>query len=300
MKKEKGILLIALGHPIYGKMAAALAASIKAASQEIPIVLYCSEQSTSRLMEGEKKLFDQMHTMPEEYYITNGIERFLKAKTFVYDLSPFDETIFLDVDMIWNPKKKPEDLFEELNNLDFTMCNEGYVDFALGINKLKHNYTFWFDLAEFRRKYSRNKRIMSNKLYQLRSEFIYFKKNKAMEKYFEMVKNVYDNPQIEVTYVGNGLADEYAYNVASCINGIYPHTDYYSPMYWHYKYTSKKPSRAEIMKDFYLISMGGNKSDKFSEDFYNDIAAAAYQQLGLYNAHKHVNKQKFLTERNKF
>ena len=128
MKKEKGILLIALGHPIYGKMAAALAASIKATSQEIPIVLYCSEQSTSRLMEGEKKLFDQMLIMPEEYYITNGVERFLKAKTFVYDLSPFDETIFLDVDMIWSPKKKPEDLFEELNNLDFTMCNEGYVD----------------------------------------------------------------------------------------------------------------------------------------------------------------------------
>ena len=77
-------------------------------------------------MEGEKKLFDQMHTMPEEYYITNGIEKYLKAKTHIYDLSPFDETIFLDVDMIWNPKKKPEDLFEELKNLNFTMCNEGY------------------------------------------------------------------------------------------------------------------------------------------------------------------------------
>ena len=115
-----------------------------------------------------------------------------------------------------------------------------------------------------------------------------------------MVKNVYDNPQIEVTYVGNGLADEYAYNVASCLTATYPHKDYYSPMYWYYKYTSKKPSRGEIMKDFYLISMGGNKSDKFSEEFYNDIAAAAYQKLGLYNAHKHVNKQKFLTERNKF
>ena len=86
MKKEKGILLIALGHPIYGKMAAALAASIKATSAETTIVLFCSEQSTTRLMEGEKKLFDQMHTMPEEYYITNGVERFLKAKTFVYDL----------------------------------------------------------------------------------------------------------------------------------------------------------------------------------------------------------------------
>ena len=141
---------------------------------------------------------------------------------------------------------------------------------------------------------------MSNKLYQLRSEFIYFKKNKSMEKYFEMVKNIYDNPQIEVTHVGNGLADEYAYNVASCLTATYPHKDYYSPMYWHYKYTSKKPSRAEIMKDFYLLSMGGNKSDKFSEDFYNDVAAAAYQKLGLYNAHKHINKQKFLTERNKF
>lgn len=300
MKKEKGILLIALGHPIYGKMAAALAASIKVTKTEIPIVLYCNEQSKSRLMEGEKKLFDQMHIMPEEYYKTNGIERFLKAKTFVYDLSPFDETIFLDVDMIWNPKKKPEDLFEELNNLDFTMCNEGYVDFASGINKLKPNYTFWFDLAEFRTKYSRNRRIINNKLYQLRSEFVYFKKNKRMEKYFTTVKDLYDNPQIEVTYVGNGLADEYAYNVASCLMAIYPHVDYYSPMYWYYKYTSKKPSRGEILKDFYLISMGGNKSDKFSEDFYNDIAASSYQQLGLYNAHKHINKQKVLTERNKF
>ena len=72
-----------------------------------------------------------------------------------------------------------------------------------------------------------------------------------------MVKNIYDNPQIEVTYVGNGLADEYAYNVASCLTATYPHKDYYSPMYWYYKYTSKKPSRGEIMKDFYLISMGG-------------------------------------------
>ena len=54
------------------------------------------------------------------------------------------------------------------------------------------------------------------------------------------------------------------------------------------------------MKDFYLLSMGGNKSDKFSEEFYNDIAASSYQKLGLYNAHKHINKQKVLTERNKF
>ena len=129
MKKEKGILLIALGHPIYGKMAAALAASIKVAQTETPVVLYCNDKSVSRLMDGEKKLFDKMITMPEDYYIVNGVEKYLKAKTHIYDLSPFDETIFLDVDMIWNPKKKPEDLFEELKNLNFTMCNEGYVDF---------------------------------------------------------------------------------------------------------------------------------------------------------------------------
>ena len=58
MKKEKGILLIALGHPIYGKMAAALAASIKVAQTETPVVLYCNDKSVSRLMDGEKKLFD--------------------------------------------------------------------------------------------------------------------------------------------------------------------------------------------------------------------------------------------------
>ena len=54
MKKEKGILLIALGHPIYGKMAAALAASIKVAQTETPVVLYCNDKSVSRLMDARR------------------------------------------------------------------------------------------------------------------------------------------------------------------------------------------------------------------------------------------------------
>ena len=167
---KKGIVLIAGGHPRYGLMASVLAMGIKLYSK-IEIALFIDDIAGSHFTEFEKGLFT-IHELPEFMYNHNGIESFYRVKGFLPELSPFDETVFLDVDMVWSPGRKADDLFDV--DANFTMINEGYIDFATLENTISKNYHFWAQPQLVKEAYNLN----DSKLYQFRSEYIYFKKCK--------------------------------------------------------------------------------------------------------------------------
>lgn len=249
-KPNRGIVLIALGSPQYGRMAANLAASIRFADNGIAIHLVYSGSSITHLSPDHKKLFTSMAECPREYYLKGGKEVYLKAKTCIYELSPFEETIMMDVDLIFcDSRKKASSLFEQLKNIEWTMQNRGYADLSKDI--LPSHFCQWCDINDVKKVYE-----TTGRFYHLASEFIYFKRSDDNEKYFKLVRDIFDNPLIPGKLFNGDLPDEFAFDIASAILGKYPHQDNWVPIYW-FAVDNKKLETNDIIKQYYGISIGG-------------------------------------------
>src|SRR6185437_6812062 len=99
---EKGMLLLALGHPCYGKMAAALSASIRCMNATIPIALIANIDALTHLSTEEKTLFTQIIYPESKYYTTDNLEFSpLKPRVYLNELTPFSKTLSIDVDNLW-------------------------------------------------------------------------------------------------------------------------------------------------------------------------------------------------------
>ena len=135
---NRGVIILALGHAYWGRWAYNLAMSLKYTCPEIKItLLYCGNGITHI---ADRTLFDKVIEVPSKYYTTHGRVQYLKAKTALYKLSPYSETIYLDADMIWLPKKSIMKLFNELN-VDFTMANRSWM--ALESENLTDTFGVW-------------------------------------------------------------------------------------------------------------------------------------------------------------
>ena len=117
---DKGIILIATGHAGYGRMAYNMAVTIKAV-EEIPIAVVCDDTALSHLTDDQKKIFDFLIPLPITYRTGFG------AKLHLDELTPFEKTMYVDVDMLWLGRK-PSELFTDLNGISFTAITEGNSD----------------------------------------------------------------------------------------------------------------------------------------------------------------------------
>ncbi len=281
---KKGILLIAIGHSNYMKMAINLAASIKATDYNCPICIVHDDETIKVLKENQKFLFDKYVSCPSKAYMTNGQTEYIKAKTWMYDLSPFNETLFLDVDMIWLLRHSPLMAIQKLSGHNWTMANTGIA-----------NESYWCDIEEVKKVYK-----TKNPLWNYHSEFVYFKKCKETRKYFTEVKRRYLNPKLSELRIFGGarLADELAFELASIVTGQYPHKENFNPVMWYVRDDKEKHLRTYELKDKYLAySVGGSYNPPFAKNNYNILAASAFARLGLHHPYKLKDKRSFLTER---
>ena len=80
----KGILLIAAGHPYYGKMAVNLALGLKNTQPDVNITLAYESTAISHLNANERALFNLIE-IPKEYYHRSGIlKEYIKINAFTY------------------------------------------------------------------------------------------------------------------------------------------------------------------------------------------------------------------------
>lgn len=302
MKKKqiggRGIVLIALGHVQYGRMAANLAASIRYSDKDVKIHLVHAGNSLNHLSDEHKALFSSFAVCPPEYYAKNGKTVFLKAKTFLYELSPFDETIFIDVDLVWFGKGKHiSQLFEQLKDIDFTMQNRGYCELSGEV--LNKQYSMWCDINEVKEVYK-----TTGRFYQLASEFIYFKKTDANKRYFKKVKEVFDNPKVNTVIYAKGkkisdsfagdIPDELAFDIASAVLEHYPHQVNFVPIYWFA--TDGKKNDSEIMKNYFGYSIGGSICPPQVLKKYFDMTRFYSKDAGVLH-YGIQNKRNYLPER---
>jgi len=277
----KGILLIAVGHKDYVGMAITLATSLKFNDPAIKIALATDKPIAAELND----LFDEYVHVPEEYYKVGNSTQFIKAKTHMYDLSPFQETIFLDVDMIMLMNRKISILFEELKDIDWTIANTGKSDVTIwadGVENIKKAYKTEGDFWNFH------------------SEFVYFKKNATVKKYFDRVKKIFNNPKGNVVkFSGGNMADELAFQIASMQLDYYPHAENFLPTFWHARRKHSNLYPYQLPQTYFSYSIGGNHLPPAVRINYNNLASFYFKKLNLQRPYQARDKKAWLPERAK-
>ncbi len=281
---DNGVLLLSLGNPFYGNYAVQLARSIKAVDPTINISV---AHHGSVLSHNTKLPFDNMIEVPKEYFTTDGLPDYIKAKTFLYDLSPYDETIFIDADVIWLPNKPITELFNEFNDIKITFSNRGKQK----LSEAKNGFIHWAEPTEIARVYGQD-----GWLHNLASEFIYWKKDNEIELFFKLVQEIYADPKIEYKKFGIGLPDELAFELAMLTTGIEPHKSPFIPFYWE-QFEKKLMPVYEMYQKYYGYSLGGNVNTGQVANIYNNLANHYNKKFGVNGYFPARDKRSWLPER---
>lgn len=277
----KGIVIIATGAPFYGRMAYNLAVTIKAV-EDFPIAVLHSGAGLSHLSEKQKRIFDSTIEIDTTSFA---------SKLSLYDYSPFDHNLYVDADTAWLQKRKPSDLFKELEGVQFTSITEGYHDFDTGEDKTNLKYHYWCEPMHAKEKYN-----LSGKFYQWRSEVIYFQRGKVAKKVFDDAKKIYARPRVSAKLFAGHIPDELAINIATCKNGVEPHQFRWSPSFWH-RLHGEGVGLPSINENYYLLSVGGNYASGVMKDCYNRLCMAAHRKLGLQYLFTLQSKKSVMTDR---
>jgi hypothetical protein len=278
---NRGILILALGHPNYGKMAAALASTIKANNIDLKIHLAFADDALKFLSANEMKLFDSKKAISKKYYTISGEKKYIRAKTFLYEISPFEETVFIDADILLL-NNRIETLFNEIKE-DITFSNFG---------EQQNGDAMWANVDEVKNVYS----LPDARFIKIHSELIYFKKTPLAEAWFKTAQVEIDNIRVPFQAFAGFVPDELPFAISSMINNVMPHQEPYKPICW-LNYDAGHKHIYELSKKFIGISMAGAVSKSNAVEIYNLIVSAAYKKLGFSNPYRWINKRNFLKER---
>lgn len=278
---HKGIIVVACGHPYYGRLAYNLALSVKAIDPHFPVGVIHSEGSLSHLSTERRAVFDH-------FILLAGGTGF-GCKLHLDILSPFEETLYLDADMAWMPKRSPVELFNELKGVGFTSITEGHTE------DKSPKYYFWADPEEIRTRYD-----ITGRIYQWRSEVMYFKKTSAVKQMFKMARQVYSNPDLKsLIKFGNQVPDELAINIACAYYDIHPHQYKWCPALWPRLHGNNATSAADVYSKYYLLSCGSNYATGDLKKLYNSILKAAAFKMKTQHIFPLMDKKSFIPDRQK-
>ncbi len=283
---SRGVIFLALGDPYYGTWAFNAAAGIKYTNPETKISI-AYKGAALQFIEPNKSIFDQIIEIPDECINRNGFESFLRAKVCLYDLSPYDETIFIDADVIWYYNKDINNLWEEVNKTDFTIgCR--------GNNNLNEDpRLLWCKPQDLLNKFG------NKNLYNLSSEFIYFKKTQKVKEFFKLAQQYFDHPEVDYNLFGGTVPDELAFQIAMMHSDIKPHKDKWLPFYWE-PYHKQNLNQSNIYdKEWFGYSIGGNQITATQKHIYDSLADLYGKAFGVKFTFKSYSKKDVLKFREK-
>lgn len=255
----KGIILIATGHAGYGQLAYNLACSIKAV-ENIDIAVVHSGAALSHLSDNQRQVFTKVIELPNDFADGFG------AKLHLDQLTPFDKTLYLDADMLWLGKN-PYDLFKELDGVQFTIITEGSSE------SVNNKYYFWAELSEIQAAYK------VEKVWQIRSEVIYFEKGTKVFKESRKLK-----PETKLKTIrmfGDKIPDELYFNIACAVLDVSPHVANWMPAYWSRLHGEVMPNLPVLYKDYYLLSFGSNAASPVMKRAYDNVMKVVTNKLRL-------------------
>jgi len=255
---NKGIILIATEHANYGNMAYNLACSILSVEQ-VGIAVVYSGAGLSHLTPEQRAIFSYEIKLPADFRTGFGV------KLHLDELTPFENTLYLDADMLWLGRT-PSELFTELSGCGFSIITEGHSDAA------NPKYYFWADAKEIKEKYN------VNKVWQTRSEVLYFEKG---TKVFEEARKL--KPESKLTTMrkfGEWIPDELYFNIAMAVLGIDPHKPNWMPAYWARLHGEVMPNLSVLYREFYLLSFGSNAASAIMKRAYDNVMRVVSNKMG--------------------
>lgn len=258
LNQKTGIVLIATGHSGYGKMAYNLALTIKSV-ESVPIAIIHAGEALSHLSDKQKEVFDYIIDLPTDYRMGFGV------KLHLDQLTPFEKTLYLDADMLWL-KKLPSELFAELDGASFTTITEGNSD------DINPRYYFWADPKEIKEAYG------VKKIWQIRSEVIYFEKG---TKVFKKARELKPEKKLKtIRMFGDHIPDELYFNIAAGLLSLDPHKPNWTPAYWSRINKEVMPNLVLLVKDYYLLSFGSNTASPAMKRIYDNVMQVAAHKTG--------------------
>lgn len=286
---DKGIVLLALGSPLYGQMAFNLAMSIKTEEPNFKIALFYSNSAISTLKKWHLPFFDMFYCVDESDYMVDNKPQYQLCKLRVYDYSPFEQTIYMDVDAIWCPNRKVSWLMGELADHDFTIGCGSYVD--IRTRAYKRKYQLWGDFNKIIEYHG----LTDGKLWETWSAFIYFKKNDKIKTMFDEARSIYYDKEVPCPVWAGGKPDEYCINVAMNKTNLHPHEENYVPVYCSFIGGSR--DEETIKKKFWAFGFTGNRISQKDNDIYNKNVNNLCLRHNIADRFYHVNKKDEIPER---
>ncbi len=259
----RGIVTMALKHALYGKYAYNLALSIKSADMRQQVAVIADEEGLRHLHPGQRMIFD--------YIIPPAVEKPLVNKFHLINLSPFDETLFVDADMIFSPLANFEEYWNSMKDVQWTMANRGKDDLVKGISE-------WTTKEDLQEAYGLVP-YSTWEWYDLSSEWIYFKKNDLSYTIFANAEKYYDDNYLKVRPFAGDRPDEPYFNLA--LNSIphEPHQVPYQPTYWQ-PAMKGFPGAMAIKKGWMAFSVGGKLIPQQQQAVYDELAKNASFRRG--------------------
>lgn len=282
VKETTGVVLIAVGHPMYTHYAYNLCVSLKFHNPEIPVTIVTRGGGWDYLFEDQKGLFDHRIEATDDWlHSVHGYDPFY-AKLNLDLITPYTRTLFLDVDMIWNNNHTVGELLDSLKGISFTMANRGRTGEGAPLK------SGWIELSELTKAYD------LTEVYDLSSEVIYFE---AGTKVFEAARKVYHENKMVVKGFGGGKPDEVYFSVAIEQLGIKLHQCPWFPTYWQPFYF-QKISKEEFIMDHFATSIGGAYIQSNTNKIYNRLCRHYFNRMGIpHQPYQQQAKSRILKER---
>lgn len=271
-----GIVIIAIGHELYAKYAYNNALSCYASNENIPITIITEESCIDKI--GAERMTDLKSIGINFVYVNTddciigGVKNYQLFKLKLYDLSPYERTLYLDADTIINNIKDVSELFGKCINKDFqTLCNAVWHS---GDKKLHgRKYTHWGDINKI---YAYHK-LDFPFLYQTQSSLIYFTKSKLSKNIFETSHAVYLDKKIPCSAWAGGFPDEYCFNVA--VNKanhqmLFPFTPIHGV-----NTNGELPAYITLRDRFYGMQTAGIKFSNMQHKIYDTTSNIAFDNL---------------------
>lgn len=275
----RGVLTMALKHPLYGRYAYNLALSIKSADMRTQVAVVADEEGLRHLHPGQRMIFD--------YIIPPAVEKPLVNKFHLINLSPFEETLFVDADMIFSPLANFEEFWNSMKDVQWTMANRGKDDLVKGISE-------WTTKEDVYEAYGRSP-IYNWEWYDLSSEWIYFKKNDLSYTIFAKAEKYYDDNYLKVREFAGDRPDEPYFNLALMNTPHEPHQAPYQPTYWQ-PAMKGFPGIMAIKKGWMAFSVGGKLIPQQQQQVYDELLKNASFRMNMPSM-KIAQKMNQLSER---
>jgi hypothetical protein len=217
---SKGVVLLAFGKPQYYFATYNLAYSIKRFNKNIDVCVITEQKDKGALYycPDLANVVDIFVNLPTENTITNKRIDPAKAKILIYELLPYEENLFLDVDAV--ALKDIEPLLKHLSG-----TGKNYQTIVIGEHTIKEGKDFkemiWCYADTIWEHYKLNEDAI---LPAINSSLQYIKKSSECESLFKLAKELFLSNPIPLNKLrsrwGGGQPDELYMNIALCMTGI--------------------------------------------------------------------------------